>query len=217
VTRWLLRSALAVGGLVALVGVAHAPPFRAVLQRAACPVGGSASATPGEREATRVRHLTLRLGDTPRPGNVVLGVALGEVTPAAARRQLQLDEAACVSNSLGMVSECRGADGATTFLRADDAGRLVALARLERSADAQRAADTGRQLAWELERSFGAPQVSRGSFEAAALGAGPLAQARREWRFTDLVLSVSATNVGEDFVVTVEAQSTPGGALSQKG
>jgi hypothetical protein len=193
---------------LALVGVAHAPPFRKVLARAACPIGGDLDATAAQREAARVHALAGRRGSQPTPSHLARGLELGAVDFRQARTSLGFSDDACTVNSAGLVHECRDARE-TVFLRTDASQRVVALASIER-AKLSSAAPRAQDLLQTWTAQLGAPDLKRGEFDEATLSAGVLAQARAEWRFSDFVVSLSATRMDVDeVVVTVEAQAVP--------
>jgi hypothetical protein len=205
VKRAVLRLAGALAVTTAVVGVAHAPPFRAALRRASCPVGGDASATATQREATRLTNLAPRAGTSHSPTRVVWGLSLGAVTDEGARAALGLDEARCTKDRSGLVSECR-VGPTTTFLRSNDFGQVVAVATVTRSQTLAGALAASHERLDALEGVFGPAQQQRGRFDEAHLVQGTLAQARADWAYADLVLSVTATNLGDGVVVTTEAQ-----------
>lgn len=194
---------------VAVVGVLHAPPFRALLYRAPCPVGGDQAATPRQREATRLAALEPRRGTQPAPVREAFGFTLGQSNAAALAAWRAEAGAQCKVERAGLVEECEtqaltrfgSSSPGTVFFRADDAGRLVAMLVTTRLPDAQ-AAELKSSWADTLEVSLGQPQVARGL-------AGPslLSQERREHHFSDLLASVSVTQMGEGMRVNLELQS----------
>jgi hypothetical protein len=193
---------------LALVGVAHAPPFRRVLARAACPIGGDLDATAAQRETARVHALSGRRGAQPTPSHLARGLELGAVQVQHARATLGFSDDECTVNAAGLVHECRGS-GETVFLRADEAQQVVAFASVERAPLAS-AGLRARDVLKGWTDQLGAPDVEQGHFDDATLSAGVLAQARAEWRFSDFVVSLSATRMDVDeVVVTVEAQAVP--------
>ncbi|MCA3012466.1 MAG: hypothetical protein INH41_08705 [Myxococcaceae bacterium] len=205
---WATRGAAGLVLALGLVGLAHAPPFRRELARAACPLGGAAAATPGKREAARVEALESRRGAGPAPRRDVTGLELGSATVDTAMARLGVDEASCSLDRPGLVRECR-VGGKTLFLRTDESQRVVALASVEREplGLAPRRAEA---LLDAWRSALGPPHRQLGAFDGATLGAGVLAQARAEWRFSDLVVSVAATRIDEaEVVVTLEAQALP--------
>jgi hypothetical protein len=206
--RWALRGTAGLVLALGLVGLAHAPPFRRVLARAACPLGGDAAATPKQREAARVEALASRRGHGPAPRRDVTGFDLGSAPADAAMARLGADAASCTRDRPGLVRECR-VGGKTLFLRTDEAQRVVALATVER-ASLGLAPGRAEVLLDVWRTALGPPHQQLGAFDGATLGAGVLAQARAEWRFSDLVVSVAATRIDEaDVVVTLEAQALP--------
>ncbi|MCU0701273.1 MAG: hypothetical protein MUC96_32585 [Myxococcaceae bacterium] len=204
--RWVSRSALLGVTAFSLIALAHAPPFRRLLARAACPIGGDLDATPAQREATRVRGLEARRGTSPAPSRDVRGLVLGITPVDAARASLGLAD--CTVDRAGLVHECRTSTE-TVFLRTDEGSRLVALASVRRASLNVAPVRAAQELAsWSAR--LGAPHTQLGTFDAETLGAGLLAQARAEWRFVDLVASVTATRVDADeVVITLEAQVIP--------
>ncbi|MDX2010300.1 MAG: hypothetical protein SFW67_08925 [Myxococcaceae bacterium] len=204
--RWGTRLALFGVTAFSLIAVAHAPPFRRLLARAACPIGGDLDATPAQREATRVRGLEPRRGTRPAPSLEVRGLVLGATSLDAARSALGLVD--CTRDRTGLVSECR-TETETVFLRTDERGRVVAFASVARAPLSVARAGAAKERSSWADR-LGEPHRQQGTFEAETLSAGLLAQARAEWRFVDLVVSVTATRVDTDEVVTtVEAQVIP--------
>jgi hypothetical protein len=215
VRRAVLRLAGALAVTTAVVGVAHAPPFRAALRRASCPVGGDATATATQREATRLKNLAPRAGTGDSPTRLVWGLSLGAVSDAGARAALGLDEARCTKDRSGLVSECR-LGPTTTFLRSNDLGQVVAVATVTRTQTLAEALVASQERLGSLEASFGPAHHQRGRFDEAHLAQGTLAQARADWAYSDVVLSVSATNLGDGVVVTTEAQVLSQERLSRR-
>lgn len=193
-----------------VVGALHAPPLRALLRSGpSCPVGGDVNATPHQREANRRFALAPRMGTQPAPVHEAFGFTLGLSNVEAVAAWKQEAKATCRTERAGLVEECDVASlsrfgsalPGTVFFRSDDAGRLVAVLVTARVTDAEA---SGVQSNWSatLESRLGQPHLAQGELSTALLS-----QQRREHRFSDLLASVSATQMGDAVRVNLELQS----------
>ena len=198
-------------GLVsfALIGVMHTPAFRALLHRGpSCPVGGDVSATSLQREQTRREALASRRGTAPAPARESFGFKLGQDNAEAFTAWKQEANASCKLEKAGLVQECDvsslarfGSEAAgTVFFRTDEQSRLVAVLVTTRLPDGQAAALSA---AWsaQLESTLGKAHLESGQTTAALLS-----QQRHEHHFSDLLASVSSTQMGDGVRVNFEMQ-----------
>ncbi|MDP2275003.1 MAG: hypothetical protein Q8K32_29945 [Archangium sp.] len=193
----------------ALIGVMHTPAFRALLHRGpSCPVGGDASATSVQREQTRRAALAARRGTAPAPAREAFGFRLGQDNAEQFAAWKQQSQANCRLEKAGLVQECDvasltrfGSEAAgTVFFRTDEQTRLVAVLVTTRLPDGQAAALSA---AWsaQLENTLGKAHVEAGQTTAALLS-----QQRHEHHFSDLLASVSSTQMGDGVRVNLEVQ-----------
>jgi hypothetical protein len=194
----------------AVIGALHTAPLRALLQRGpSCPVGGDQNATPRQREETRLAALASRRGVVLAPAREAFGFKLGESNEASISGWKVAARAQCKTERAGLVQECDAGSLAhfgseapgTVFFRNDDAGRLVAVLVTTRLPDSQASALSA---AWsaKIEGVLGTPHRTSGR-----AGSALLSQERSEHHFSDLLASVSATQMGEGMRVNLELQS----------
>lgn len=209
VKRAAIITAVTIVALFGLVGLAHAPPFRTLLMRAACPLGGDVDATAAVREATRQRAIAERKGTTPAPARTVFGFSMGTDSRAEVDAWVKSHDAKCSEDRSKMVLDCELASleffgmavPGTVFFRSDDKGRLVSMLVTVKADDAQASALAAK---WNetLDSVLGPPQLARGEVTDAVLS-----QSWSEHRFSDFVTSVSRTNMGAAQRVNFEAQA----------
>ncbi len=214
------KAALAVAGLAAgfvgVVGVAHTPwgrPMLGWLQGApGCPIG--AELDPAAAAAVRAQLTAPLVGPEHGASIPVLGGLLpGQSTRAQARAWSVAHGLRCTTN-LSHQDRCGGVllgrDDAQVVMRYDDA-RLLDVEVSFRSPDAQGAFSMAQTLDAELGRDA-EPWRAQGATDSEALAMGPLAQSRREYRFSDLRTEVRATNLGRrGYWVRGFAQALTGG------
>jgi hypothetical protein len=204
--RWVVGSGLA---LFAFIGVMHLGPMRALLAKASCPVGGDLNATPAQREATRRDALASRRGLVPAPAHSMFGFEFARDNTPEISSWVVEASARCKVEKAGLVRECDAASlsrfgvdaPGTVFFRADDAGRLVAMLLTVRLPD-EEASVARLHWAEALAGALGLAHSERGKTTDALLS-----QHRSEHQFSDLLASVSATQMGDGVRVNLELQS----------
>lgn len=142
-------------------------------------------------------------GTTPAASRPAFGFALDVSTRADVRRDIDRAGGACKEELEGAALRCEVAAAAgrpsvrDAFFRFSPDGVLVAVDVVREPASPEAAASLVEQLTSKLSREAGPVTTSRGEATASALGSGHLAQAVREYRFTDYAADVTATNFGE--------------------
>lgn len=209
--------ATATGAFVAVAGIAHTPigrPLLGLLARAGgCPVpmGDLVKATPEERDAHREKQLAAVRGESPARARFAEGFVLDETTRGEARAKLEASGATCqpgLSGSLTCVAVPGAALLANGDTSADDvtfafnaADKLVGVDVTRFTQDADEAAKAYESLTRRLTESAGPSATTTGQGTAAYLAGGALRQARTDFRFSDYVAHVSATNMGPRFAL----------------
>jgi hypothetical protein len=169
-------------------------------------VGCPGRASPEAVEAARLDSARAARGVTPSPARPALGFALDvstrtDVDAWAAERKLT-----CKESQRGTVLRCSAVPAAElghggsdvddlSFLFEPATMRLVTVTALRNQLDAPSAAAAMNGVADALARSLGEGK-RRGEATAPYLSAGPLRTAVVEYRFSDYIASVSATNLG---------------------
>ncbi len=198
-----------------VVGLLHVPAFRAVLMAAGgCPIGGDASASPAQREATRRMALQGERGVTTAPVTSFFGLSLGTTTRAEVEQRVE--GATCTANASDLVLECLsnnlsdfGVDApGTTFFRFDAQQHLVAVVVMPKRVSLDGSLRAFEHFSTTLTAALGPAHRNTGNADAQAL-APLMAQARREHHFSDLITRVVASNLGDGVQVIVEAQWLP--------
>ena len=218
------RRLVVLGSSVALatgfVGFLHTKTARPLLAQVFglhCPFSAG-KLSPARREALRrdAFHVTSRPG-APAPSNDALGFPLGKWARADVAAWASERHVSCKDDSSGASVDCDGVTAAdvnetgnehgSLYFRFDPSNRLVAVLRLVRVPNADRAGTLANDERASLASKLGAPTLSRGEPTAAYLATGTLAQARVEYRFADFAAIASATNLGHDgYLLTEEAQ-----------
>lgn len=203
---WLGWSVLALSTLTGLIGFAHTPAGRPLLQwlasTAGCPVSLDAG-DPVVVEAFRQRQLAARRGDTTERSRPALHFELGQTTRAAALNAMG-GAAHCEWTREQTVLRCvdagvRLADGAQIadlYLQFDSSGVLVALDAMHAELDADTALQRLQQRRTELDQRVGPATHQQGVVSAQALMEGPLRHNAIEYRYRGYVARVSAINMG---------------------
>lgn len=222
--RRLKRAGLAAAGSLAFVtalgGFLHTPAGRPYLARLAgksCPFGHE-KLEPARREELRRLGLSkLARSERPATGRSALGFELGRLNRAEVEAWAARHRVACSAESRGAGLACRdvpgellgepGEERGSLSFRFDPRGRLVAVLRMVRTDDPDRAVLLGEAERSKLAERFGAPTRASGELSVAALERGPLRQARTEHRYRDVSAFTSVTNLGDEgYLVTEEAQ-----------
>ncbi len=218
------RRLVVLGSSVALatgfVGFLHTKTARPLLAQVFglhCPFSAG-KLSPARREALRrdAFHVTSRPG-APAPSNDALGFPLGKWARADVAAWASERHVSCKDDSSGASVDCDGVTAAdvnetgnehgSLYFRFDPSNRLVAVLRMVRVPNADRAGTLAHEERASLASKLGAPTLSRGEPTAAYLATGTLAQARVEYRFADFAAIASATNLGHDgYLLTEEAQ-----------
>jgi hypothetical protein len=200
-------------GLVGFMGALHLPFLRPValpLMVALgyeCPV----AATPDEVEAARKGSARAARGDTPSPARPALGFRLDEMARAEVEAWVERHSLSCKASQKGALLTCEGVpaaalgrDGAPiddlSFRFEPRGERLVTVTALRNRLDADTAAATLGALKAGLAAELGAGK-EHGEATASYLAAGPMRTALVEYRFSDYIASVSATNLGQRVAV----------------
>ena len=206
------RVGLALGGVVLLGGVAHAPFARSLLARVGgCPMGAPLSAS--ELESKRVEAARKIQGSAAATARPAFGFTLDVDTRTEARAWATQLGAACTDELAGAALRCArtGEDALDVFFQFDPKGHLVALDVMRERVAPERAATLVRDEIARLTREAGPPAKANGETTAAYLS-GELHQTSAEFRFSDYAADVSATHMlGEGVMVRMQYRSIPKG------
>lgn len=208
--RKLSLAVTSLGGVIALVGLAHVPSVRGAV------LGGSAASCPfmrapsaAELEGIRAKSVaSLRNGKTAAaPARPAFGFRLDASTKEDVRAWAKTAGARCDDELDGAAIRCEGAraDGIAVkdaFFRFDPEGRLVAVDVMREGRPPAEALALHAALVADATRVLGAPSAEHVA-TAADLGA-PLARASAEYRFADYAADLGATNMGGEGVVVRE-------------
>jgi hypothetical protein len=213
----LVGLATATGAFVALAGFAHTPtgrPLLGLLARAGgCPVpmGDGVKATPAERDAYRAKQLLAVRGEVPAKARFAGGFVLDGTTRAEAKTAVEGHGATCKAGLSGSLT-CVGvpaaalvgyqgtsADDVTFAFDASD--KLVGVDVTRFTVDADEASKAYGSLNRQLQETAGPKASEAGTGSSTYLVGGALRQARTDYRFSDYVAYVSATNMGSKFAI----------------
>jgi hypothetical protein len=195
-------------GLVGLVGALHLPLLRPVALRAMvalgyeCPV----AATPEEVEAARKASARAARGTSPSPARPALGFALDRMGRADVEAWVERHDLECKSSQKDTVLRCLGVPAAAlgrtggpvddlTFKFEPATLKLVTVSALQNQLDPATAAAGLVELKASLEAKLGAG-TAHGQATAAYLAEAAMRTALVEYRFSDYLASVTATNLG---------------------
>ncbi len=202
---------------VGLIGLAHLPFARSLLAAAGgCPAA-FARATPAELEKTRGEAMKPLRSDRVAAGHAALRFTLGTSTKSEVLAWSDGAEGAgavCSEEMKGAAIRCKGvgsdavhapAQGlafSDVFFRFDPKGTLVAVDGMHDGAPADQAIQYFEAASHKLETDFGAPNPS--PMPTAELLAEPFSRAAFEYRFRDLAVDLTVTNLGDRGVVVRE-------------
>jgi hypothetical protein len=182
-------------GLVGLVGLAHTPwgrPLLALLPSApGCPVQDLG---PRELEARRIAWARRRAGTSPSPARPALGFELGVSRKRDVQAWLDRHGATCSSARHETALACKMPHDA--YFQFDPQGHLVAVDVLREPRSAVEALALLGEVEHDLSNKVGTATSARGQRSAAFLANAPYRQLALEYRYTDYVGRVSATNLG---------------------
>ncbi|HEX6766940.1 MAG TPA: hypothetical protein VF103_15700 [Polyangiaceae bacterium] len=222
--RRLRRAGAALGGafalFVAAAGFLHTPVGRPLLAKLAgkgCPFGRGTLEPARREELRRFGLAKLVEADRPSPARTALGFELGSVRRDGVRAWAERHAVPCKEEARGsglacekvageLLGENAGHDGSLVF-RFDTRDRLVAILRMVRTNDVERAVRLVGSERAKLHERLGEPTRESGELSVASLERGPLRQARTEYRYRDFSAFASITNLGSrSYLVTEEAQ-----------
>ncbi len=180
-----------------LIGFAHTPWGRPLLARLrgapGCPV--LQDLDPEKVERTRIDFAKKRAGMARAPARPALGFELGKSRKAKVSAALEQRGAECTNARKDTALECK-AGAEDLFLQFDGAGRLVAVDVFRTPPSSGEAIARLNAIETNLEQVIGPPTARRGSARAEYLQAQPFRQVSLEYRYSDYVGRVSATNFG---------------------
>lgn len=200
---------LIVLGLVGLMGVLHLPFARPVL--AWIGYGCPAKATPEQVEVARLTSARAARGTTPSPGRPALGFSLDSTTRADVDAWVAARGLRCTELQQGTVLRCTsvpalalGQSGGLiddlAFAFEPHGRKLVTVTTLRNQLDAAQAEKALTGITARLQAELGEGRSS-GTPTAAYLAEGPMRTALTEYRFSDYIANVSATNLGQRVAV----------------
>jgi hypothetical protein len=218
VGRRVKRAVLGTGAtltlLTALIGFAHTPAGRPMLQwiagRAGCPVGGPIE--PEARDAAILEARQVFKGDLPAASHEALVFTLGETTSETVRAWAADQGIACVDEEPARV-RCKDVPGAALGVEMPVADLLVSFDAKDRLQGID--VHTGTLAADEAARLVGvrtesiAKQAGPATSTAGVatgewLSSGPLRQVSASFHYADRRAELTATNFGEGRVVLRE-------------
>lgn len=196
--------------LTALMGVLHMPFARPALALIGfgCPIK---MATPEEIEAARMGAARAARGDAPAVERPALGFALDSMSRADVQAWASSHQVECAELQKGTVLRCAevpaAALGSTgpaindlTFKFEPKALKLVTVTTLRNQLDAPSAATAMNTITAELREKLGEGRLV-GTPTAQYLASGPMRTALMEYRFSNYIANVSATNLGQRVAV----------------
>ncbi|MEO6417920.1 MAG: hypothetical protein ABIP39_00835 [Polyangiaceae bacterium] len=200
--------------VVGLIGLAHLPFARSLLAAAGgCPAA-FARATPAELEKSRGEAMQGLRTDRAAAGHGALRFALGSSTKSEILGWADGAGASCSEEMKGAAVRCRGvasdavhapAPGllySDVFFRFDTKGILVAIDAMHDGATADQAIHYFETASRKLEADYGPATPS--PMPTAESLAEPFTRAAFEYRFRDLAVDLTATNLGDKGIVVRE-------------
>lgn len=173
-------------------------------------------ASPEALESSRAPALQAVRGtaSTAAPTRDAMGFALDRTTRSELLATASAQKGSCAEEAEGALVRCTFADREELVARFTPQHVLVGLDRVRYGLDGDAAAkELGRVRAAQVA-AYGAPHRQWGEATAAYLGA-PLRQTGVEYRFSDLLIDVTATQMAQDGVVLREqVRSVPLGPRS---
>ncbi len=202
-----LMATAAVLGVLATAAGAHTWLVR---RGSACPMG---HASPESLESARAPALQAVRGTATveAPTRIAMGFALDRTTQSELLATASARKGICAEEADGALVRCTFADREELVARFTPQHVLVGLDRVRYGLDGETAAkELGRVRAAQVV-TYGAPHRQWGEATAAYLGS-PLRQTGVEYRFSDLLIDVTATQMAQDGVVLREqVRSVPVG------
>lgn len=191
--------------LTAAMGVLHMPFARPALAWIGfgCPIK---MATPEEIEAARLTAARSVRGVEAAAERPALGFALDAMTRAEVEAWAAGHQVSCTELQKGTVLRCEGVPAAAlgstgaaiddvTFKFEPKALKLVTVTTLRNQLDAPAAATAMNTITAELRGKLGEGRLV-GTPTAQYLASGPMRTALMEYRFSNYIANVSATNLG---------------------
>gem|GEM_PF-4570475 len=190
--RWAVGAAVAVGSLVAAAAVSHLPSLRRYLP-VGCPVARDAATL----EAGRRSAVGRLRGAEEAPRRTFAGYTLGQTAPEALPSscvwEIPRGLARCPREVVGLMHQ------GTSTVRFDGHAMVGLDRQSERLSVAEAVARFSSQQQ-ELYQELGAAHEGDGAVDPVAL-ARPYAHASLRYRFRDVVIELSVTNLGDGIVV----------------
>jgi len=187
--------------LFGLIGVLHMPIARPVLALIGfgCPV----RATPEAVEAARLTSARAARGTVASPDRPALGFVLDTTTRADVDTWVAAHHLDCTESQAGSVLRCDRVPAEVLGTPLDDLSfafapktlRLVTVSTLRNQLDAASAASAMNDITGSLGARLG-PGRAVGQPTAIYLAGGELRTALVEYRYSDYIANVSATNLG---------------------
>lgn len=225
-SKWLRGGVLAVAGLFGLIGFAHTPAGRPILNalRGApgCPVD-FAELKPERVEQKRIAALAKRRGSALESSRRALGFTLGSSHKAEVVAYLSGHAVACQEERDGSVLRCDGAPSELSpgnapriddlYLQFDEHERLVAVDAYRQGTSSSAALAWLSEMDGKLAREVGPATGQQGELSEAFLEGGTLRRAANQYRYRGYVAELSATRFGSRGVrVREQYQWVPSGA-----
>lgn len=199
---------------MALVHTKQGRKLLAPIYGAKCPIGSS---SPEDIEAARSGAARTMVGDKPAPARPVFGFALEKTTPAEVLAWAKAKSLACTEERESTFIKCTNvpADAVTpaldgpaiselAFVFEPKKKTLVNAAAYFNDLSPEVGAARGKATALYLKAAVGVPERELGSFDGAYLRAEVFRQAQVAYRFSDYVVTVSATQLRPGQVVVKE-------------
>lgn len=196
--------------LTGLMGVLHMPFARPALAWIGfgCPIP---QASPEEIEAARMSSARAARGTTLAAERPALGFQLDKMSKTEVDAWIAQHDLKCSELQKGMVLKCENVPAAALGLsggNVDDLAfkfepkqlKLVTVTSLRNQLDASTAANTMNTITAELREKLGEGR-NVGTPTAQYLASGPMRTALTEYRFSNYIANVSATNLGQRVAV----------------
>jgi hypothetical protein len=219
VIRRSMRIGLATSlALLAVIGVMHTKvgrPLMGAVFGQSCPLD---KVTPAQVEAGRQRGLERLRGNALAPSRPALGFLLDQTTEEQAVAWAEARHLHCAMTKKGMhrfqcddvpasaLGDAGAADVNQLTLAFNPAGKLVAIDTWRAQLDAPEAASNLQHIRERLSHALGTPKTSLGESTPDYLGSGYLHTASAQYRFSDYLASVTATNLGQAKGIAVREQ-----------
>lgn len=208
-----MKRLIAASAALAAMAAAAGAHTWLVRRGSACPVGHASAET---LESARGPALQAVRGPATEmaPTHRAMGVVLDRTTEAELRAAAEARGGSCVEETEASLVRCTFARGEELVARFTPQRVVVGLDRVRYGLDGEGAAQELARVRAVHAACFGAPHRQWGEGTAAYLQ-GPLRQVGVEYRFSDLVVDVTATQMAQDGVVLREqVRSVPVGPRS---